>query len=148
MEHEGEERERERERERMRRGQMEGGRQANNNLVKAVFLLQPCVDQLSPQSGRKLLREGGRKVIGMKEVHCPLCLWPHLSSLPKSMCLQGKGEWREKQSNAALPAASIVCTPVATYFLPESRLILVHHSVGANMDGLHLACYKLALQEM
>ena len=40
---------------------MEGGRQANNNLVKAVFLLQPPVDQLSPKSGRKLLREGGRE---------------------------------------------------------------------------------------
>ena len=73
---------------------MEGGRQANNNLVKAVFLLQPPVDQLSPQSGRKLLREGGREggraVSGMKAVHCPLCLWPHFSSLPKGMCLQGK----------------------------------------------------------
>jgi len=40
---------------------MEGGRQANNNLVKAVFLLQLPVDQLSPQSGWKLLREGGRR---------------------------------------------------------------------------------------
>jgi len=29
-------------------------------------------------------------VSGMKEVHCPLCLWPHFSSLPKGMCLQGK----------------------------------------------------------
>ena len=49
----------------------------------------------------------------------------------------------DKLSNTALPAC---ISPVATYLFPESSFIILHHCVGANMDSLHLTCYKLALQ--
>ena len=58
-------------------------------------------------------------------------------------CLKACACNRRRSNNVTLPAC---ISPVATNLFPESSFIILHHSVRANMGGLHLSCYKLALQ--
>ena len=86
MEHEGKERE---------RGWGEGKWREEDKLIitlsrQSFCCNLPWISWAHKVAGSSWGREGGRAVSGMKAVHCPLCLWPHFSSLPKGMCLQGK----------------------------------------------------------